>query len=398
MNEHGPRAQAQPGAPRILVAEPSRTLAALIRASLAELSADVELCADGAQALASARSRAPDVLVCDEKLGGLDGYALAHAMKQLGSERRVATLLMVSEPGHPDPERLSYVGVADVLTKPFERAVLLERVRALLPRLEVPRIAYDSPPRPPFDHEVHEHGARFGPGPTLPAMQGPPTWERERPRPVVEPIARAPLPELAPGLAAQHNAMAAEVKRLSDQLERRLTGLDQHLEQLVDRTVDRMVEQRLESRMSTVLAQRLPTLVDAALARLMPSVVAQAVERAVERAVSDRVPSAVAAVVDEARHTLGGLASSEEVERLVRSLAQDTVATVLGKEVLTLVPQALTEVRAHIESELLTRLDRFAKTELPQKLTSHAEQIVWKVVPTIAEDLVREELKRLTAD
>lgn len=372
MNDYPPRAQAASGAPRILVAEPSRTLAALIRASLAELSADVELCSDGAQALTSARSRAPDVLICDEKLGGLDGYALAHAMRQLTGERRVATLLMVSEHGHPDPERLSYVGVADVLTKPFERAVLLERVRALLPRLEVPRLAYESPPpRPAFDHD-------------------PPTRERERPRPVVEPIARSPLTELAPGQAAHGGGMTGEVKRLAELLERRLAGLDQHVEQLV--------EHRIETRLNTVLVQRLPTLVDAALARLMPSVVAQAVERAVERAVSDRVPSAVAAVVDEARHTLGGLASSEEVERLVRSLAQDTVATVLGKEVLTLVPQALSEVRAHIESELLTRLDRFARTELPQKLTSHAEQIVWKVVPTIAEDLVREELKRLTAD
>src|SRR5690606_34688043 len=133
---------------------------------------------------------------------------------------------------------------------------------------------------------------------------------------------------------------------------------------------------------------------DGALQRLMPTLIAQAVERAVERAVSDRVPSAVAAVVDEARHTLGGLASSDEVERLVRSLAQDTVATVLGREVLTLVPEALSEVRAHIEKELLSRLDRFAQTELPLKLTSHAEQIVWKVVPAIAEDLVREELKR----
>lgn len=384
MNEHPPRAPSHPGAPRILVAEPSRTLAALIRASLAELAAEVELCPDGSQALASARSRTPDVLICDEKLGGLDGYALAHAMKQLGSERRVATLLMVSEHGHPDPERLAYVGVADVLTKPFERAVLLERVRSLLPRLDVPRLTYESPtPRRAFESDPSDYAAR-------PHGAGPPTWEREHPRPVVEPIARAPLTELAPGQAAQMN----EVKRLAELLERRLASLDQHVEQLVER----MVEQRIETRLNTVLAQRLPTLVDAALARLMPSVVAQAVERAVERAVSDRVPSAVAAVVDEARHTLGGLASSEEVERLVRSLAQDTVATVLGKEVLTLVPQALAEVRAHIESELLTRLDRFARTELPQKLTSHAEQIVWKVVPTIAEDLVREELKRLTAD
>jgi len=382
-----------PASLRILVAEPSRTLAALIRASLAELPVELELCADGASALQAARMRTPDVLICDEKLGGLDGYALAHAMKQLGGDKRVMTLLMVPEHGQPDPERLAYVGVADVLAKPFERAVLLERVRALLP--QPPRLSHREATREPH-REPHVETGRWHTDPNSQPSYGyhqPPEWPRspgpqtqERLRPAVEPMVRAPLGELAPGAASQ----LAEVKRLAETLERRLADLDQHIET--------RVEQKVEARLSQALATRLPTMVDGALQRLMPSMVSQAVERAVERAVSDRVPAAVAAVVDEARHTLNGLASSEEVERLVRSLAQDTVATVLGKEVLTLVPQALAEVRAHIESELLNRLDRFAKTELPQKLVAHAEQIVWKVVPSIAEDLVREELKRLTAD
>ncbi len=368
MSEHGPNTW------RILVAEPSRTLAALIRASLTELPAEVELYADGAQALQAARMRTPDVLICDEKLGGLDGYALAHAMKQLGGDKQVMTLLMVPEHGQPDPERLSYVGVADVLAKPFERAVLLERVRSLLP--QPPRLALREP-------EARWTQEGYG-APERPRQPGPATHERLRP--AVEPAPRAHLGELAPGASAQ----LAEVRRLAEAVERRLADLDAQ--------VEARVEQKIEARLTQALSQRLPAMVDGALQRLMPAMISQAVERAVERAVSDRVPAAVAAVVDEARHTLGGLASTEEVERLVRSLAQDTVATVLGREVLTLVPQALEEVRAHIEGELLNRLDRFAKTELPQKLVSHAEQIVWKVVPSIAEDLVREELKRLTAD
>ena len=111
---------------RILVAEPSRTLSALIRAALADLGADIELAADGANALASARARLPDLLVCDQGLPGLDGYALAHAVKQLPGGKKVATLMLVPDHVSPDPERLAYVGIQDVLAKPFERAVLLE--------------------------------------------------------------------------------------------------------------------------------------------------------------------------------------------------------------------------------------------------------------------------------
>jgi len=377
-----------PRAVRILVAEPSKTLAALIRASLAELAAEVELCADGAQALASARQRVPDVLICDERVG--DGYALAHAMRQLPGDRRVQTLLMVPEHGHPDPERLAYVGVADVLTKPFERAVLLERVRGLLPQLArpfAPRLDYNQ-------HNQHNYTSQPAglPAPRIDAPRVEPSPRAALSaygRPAYDynaPAQPAPQPWVEPSPSVSANAGANIAAIVDGMLSERLADLSQ----LVDRGV--------EARLSALVSQRLPAVVEGALSRLLPSLVQHAVDQAVSRAVNERVPMAVAAVVDEARETLGALASPDQVEQLVRSLAQDTVTTALGKEVLTLVPAAIAEVKAHIESELLSRLDVFAKTELPQKLTSHAEQIVWKVVPTIAEDLVREEIKRLTSE
>jgi hypothetical protein len=143
-----------------------------------------------------------------------------------------------------------------------------------------------------------------------------------------------------------------------------------------------------------MLTQRLPSLVEAALVRIAP----QLAQAAVDRAVADRVPAALQAVHDSAQATLAELTNPAQVESMVANLARDAVMTALGRELMTLVPTALAEVKSHIESELLTRLDKFARTELPQKLTSHAEQIVWKVVPTLAEDIVKEEIRRLTAE
>jgi len=77
-----------------------------------------------------------------------------------------------------------------------------------------------------------------------------------------------------------------------------------------------------------------------------------------------------------------------------RAVAEKSVADALAP----LVQGAVEAVKARVEGELLGRLDLFARTELPARLTSHAEQIVWKVVPTIAEDLVKEEIKRLSSE
>ena len=313
---------------RILVAEPSRTLAALIRAALADLGAEIEVAPDGAAALALARARAPDVLVADQGLPGLDGYALAHAMKQLAGPKKVATLLLVPDHTSPDAERLAYVGISDVLTKPFERAVLLERVRGLLAG----------------------SGVRQLPAP-----------ERPRAAPPAEPTtARASRPQTfeAPDLES---------------------------------AIGEALDARLDARLGALVSQRLPALLDAALTRMLPT----AVVEATQRAVAERVP---AAVEGAARMALAEVATPTRIDRLVGDIARQATEKAVAEALAPLVAGAVEAIKARVEGELLGRLDNFARTELPARLTAHAEQIVWRVVPTIAEDLVKEEIKRLTSE
>jgi DNA-binding response OmpR family regulator len=357
----------------VLVAEPSRTLVALIRATLNELPVELEVASDGPQAFSMARMRVPDLVICDERLPGLDGYALSHAIRQLHSDRPAQVLMLVAEHATPDPERLAYVGVTDVLGKPFERAVLLERVRGLLPELSRPAL-------PPA----------LEPQPTWPS---PATWPREPARPETRPDVR---PDVRPDTRIETRTESRiDAEALVDA---RLRQLESQLDSLVETRLAALVETRLaalvDARMGPMLSQRLPSLVDAALVRIAP----QLAQAAVDRAVAERVPTALQAVHDAAQATLAELTNPAQVEAMVANLARDAVMTALGRELMTLVPTALAEVKAHIESELLSRLDKFARTELPQKLTSHAEQIVWKVVPTLAEDIVKEEIKRLTAE
>lgn len=346
---------------RILVAEPSRTLSALIRAALAELGAEIEMAPDGAHALALARVRLPDLLVCDQGLPGLDGYALAHALKQLPGGKKVAILLLVPDHANPDPERLAYVGIQDVLSKPFERAVLLERVRGML----------SLPDRPRLGHEA--------PRTSVPMVGAPSTSRTTRPPEAFAPVARAS--------SSPDDARFAPEPRPRDPQ----AVSSAEVEALINEVVEARLEARLDARLGALVTQRLPALLDGALTRLLP----QAVLEATQRAVAERVP---AAVEGAARNALAEVATPARIDRIVAEIARAVAEKSIADALAPLVAGAVEAVKARVEGELLGRLDLFARTELPARLTSHAEQIVWKVVPTIAEDLVKEEIKRLSSE
>jgi len=105
-----------------------------------------------------------------------------------------------------------------------------------------------------------------------------------------------------------------------------------------------------------------------------------------------------AAVEGAARNALAEVATPARIDRIVAEIARAVAEKSVADALAPLVAGAVEAVKARVEGELLGRLDLFARTELPARLTSHAEQIVWKVVPTIAEDLVKEEIKRLSSE
>jgi DNA-binding response OmpR family regulator len=234
---------------RILVAEPSRTLATLVRLTLAGDGVSLEFTTDGRAALEAARRLRPNLVIADAGLPGLDGYDLTEALRAEPTLAGVPVLLTVPDYEHPDAARLARVGVTDVLTKPFERHALLERVRALL--------------------------ADGGPESAAP----PAATEPPAPSPAASP---APSPAASPAPAGNLEAMVARI---------------------------------VNDRLAALVAERLPALVEAALTQ-----------------------------------------------------------------------------------QLGSRIDAVLDREVPRLVASRAETVIWKVVPEMAEDLIREELARLTEE
>ena len=119
---------------RVLIVEDEDHLAKGIRFNLELEGYDVELAAEGNEALERVRSPGPpfDVVILDVMLPGIDGFELAERMRSGGD---FTPILMLTAKGLPgDMVRGLEAGADDYLAKPFDLTVLLARVKGLVRR------------------------------------------------------------------------------------------------------------------------------------------------------------------------------------------------------------------------------------------------------------------------
>ena len=116
---------------RVLVVEDDMEIAGALRRSLALEGYDVELAGDGIVALDRAEAYEPDAVVLDLGLPKLDGVEVC---RRLRAEGDVPILVLTARDELESRVEGLDSGADDYLVKPFERAELLARVRALLRR------------------------------------------------------------------------------------------------------------------------------------------------------------------------------------------------------------------------------------------------------------------------
>ena len=119
--------------PYLLVVEDAPDLARVVRKELEACGFEVTLCADGPTALAEFARRAPDCVLLDWMLPGLDGLEVLRRIRQTSA---VPVLMLTARGDEIDRVVGLEVGADDYLTKPFGLRELVARVRALLRRAE----------------------------------------------------------------------------------------------------------------------------------------------------------------------------------------------------------------------------------------------------------------------
>jgi two-component system response regulator MtrA len=117
---------------RVLVVEDQRDLAALLAHNLRHEGLDVRTVEDGREALPAVRAWAPDLVILDLMLPGLDGFEILRAIR--GEGRDVPVLILSARGEEQDKIRGFRLDADQFVTKPFSLVELLERVHALLRR------------------------------------------------------------------------------------------------------------------------------------------------------------------------------------------------------------------------------------------------------------------------
>lgn len=122
----------EPGARRkALVVDDDPDLVRLVTTYLEREQFDVVTAGDGEQAVALAREAAPDVVVLDLMLPGVDGVEVCRRLREFSD----AYVIMLTAKGEEVDKLIGLsVGADDYLVKPFSPRELVARIHALLRR------------------------------------------------------------------------------------------------------------------------------------------------------------------------------------------------------------------------------------------------------------------------
>jgi CheY-like chemotaxis protein len=102
---------------RVLVVEDNRDAADSLRILLELLGYDVAVAYTGPEGLAAAKRDQPDVVVCDIGLPGMDGFALASALRKNGRMARARLIAVTGYGEEEDKRRAVEAGFDDHLVK-----------------------------------------------------------------------------------------------------------------------------------------------------------------------------------------------------------------------------------------------------------------------------------------
>ena len=119
-------------AKRILIAEDSPTILAMMKLVVTNAGFDVISAEDGKEALDKARSEKPDLIILDIMLPHIDGYKVCAMLKFDNNFKNIPVIILTARAGEDDKQMGKNVKADEYLTKPFDPDLLVAKINELL--------------------------------------------------------------------------------------------------------------------------------------------------------------------------------------------------------------------------------------------------------------------------
>lgn len=143
---------------RILYVEDEPDIQRVVKLALEALGGfNVELCSSGAEAIARAPQLAPDLILLDVMMPGMDGPTALHELRQIPALAATPVIFMTAKVQPDEIEHFKGMGALAVIAKPFDPMSLVEMVRNAWAGVE----AQSTPAQAGFAERMEALGAQF---------------------------------------------------------------------------------------------------------------------------------------------------------------------------------------------------------------------------------------------
>ena len=117
---------------RILYVEDEPDIQAVARIALEAVGGfEIRICNTGEEALQSAADFAPDLLLLDVMMPGLDGPSTLAELRKLPAFAQTPAIFMTAKVQPQEVEQLRSQGAIDVIAKPFDPMTLADSIRTI---------------------------------------------------------------------------------------------------------------------------------------------------------------------------------------------------------------------------------------------------------------------------
>jgi two-component system cell cycle response regulator DivK len=124
--------------PTILIVEDNEMNRDMLSRRLQRRGYEVLIATDGAEGLAAARERNPDLVLMDMSLPVIDGWEATRQLKSEEATRDMPIIALTAHAMSGDRQRAVDAGCDDFDTKPIELTRLLEKIELCLGRARKP--------------------------------------------------------------------------------------------------------------------------------------------------------------------------------------------------------------------------------------------------------------------